>query len=166
MVCSDRWAEASALFDPARIVNVNERRLRDGGVSAALQDRAPAGDLDRPIYLLYTSGSTGRPKGVIGLQGATLNRLSWMWREFPFMPDEVYLHRTTLTFVDSVWEILGPLLKGVPLVILEAQATGDPDAIASTIRRHSVTRVTAVPSVLAALVKRTRGSDAYHQPEF
>ena len=26
MVCSDRWAEASALFDPARVVEVNERR--------------------------------------------------------------------------------------------------------------------------------------------
>ena len=76
------------------------------------------------------------------------------------MPDEVYLHRTTLTFVDAVWEILGPLLKGVPLVILDAQATGDPDAIAAAIRRHRVTRVTAVPSILDALVRRTRGRDA------
>ena len=83
-----------------------------------------------------------------------------MWNEFPFTADEVYLHRTTLSFVDAVWEILGPLLRGVPLVVLDAESTGDPDAIATAIRQHRVTRVTAVPSILNPLVKRVRGTDA------
>jgi aromatic-L-amino-acid decarboxylase len=160
MVCSDHCAEASALYDPARIIAMAEGPSRPGCTSAPPQKRRPSARPDRPIYLLYTSGSTGRPKGVVGLEGATLNRLGWMWREFPFVHDDVCLHRTTLTFVDAVWEILGPLLAGVPLVIVDARATGDPDAIAAAVSRHAVTRITAVPSILDALVKRTRGSDA------
>ena len=69
-------------------------------------------------------------------------------------------HRTTLSFVDGVWEIFGPLLQGVPLVVLDAESTGDPDAIATAVREHRVTRLTAVPSILDPLVKRVRRTDA------
>jgi aromatic-L-amino-acid decarboxylase len=154
MICAGRGAEVSGVVDPDRIIDV--KKLPDSTSSFTPAENRK----DRPIYLLYTSGSTGRPKGVIGLQGATLNRLMWMWREFPFATDEVYLHRTTLTFVDAVWEIFGPLLQGVPLVLLAPESTGDPDAIAAAVRLHRVTRVTAVPSILDALVRRTRGNDA------
>src|SRR3569832_958381 len=68
-------------------------------------------------YVFYTSGSTGRPKGVVGLHGATFNRLEWMYRRYPFAPDEVCCQKTSLSFVDSIWEIFGPLLRGVPIVI-------------------------------------------------
>ena len=160
MICADRWADASALLDPAFIIAINDRACQSLAPREATQEVSSQEPSDSPIHLLYTSGSTGRPKGVIGLQSATLNRLEWMWREFPFAPGEVYLHRTTLTFVDAAWEILGPLLQGVPLVVLEAEGTGDPDMIAAAVRKHRVTRVTAVPSILDALVKRGRGTDA------
>src|SRR2546430_6264990 len=66
---------------------------------------------------MYTSGSPGRPKGVIGTHRATVNRLSWMWRQYPFQREEICCQKTSLSFVDSVWEIFGPLLAGVPVVI-------------------------------------------------
>ena len=69
-------------------------------------------------YVIYTSGSTGTPKGVIGLHQGAVNRLSWMWRVYPFKDGEVCCQKTYLSFVDSVWEIFGPLLKGVPTVII------------------------------------------------
>ena len=73
--------------------------------------------LDDPIYVLYTSGSTGVPKGVIGLHRGVVNRLQWMWDAYPFSAGEVPCQKTALSFVDSVAEIFGPLLKGVPIVI-------------------------------------------------
>jgi len=160
MICAGRRTEVRGLLDRNRIIDFDELAAFSPAAPVATYERTVPDSRDRPIYLLYTSGSTGRPKGVIGLQGATLNRLVWMWREFPFASDEVYLHRTALTFVDAVWEILGPLLKGVPLVVLPPECAGDPDAIGETIRQHRVTRVTAVPSILDALVRRTRGRDA------
>jgi aromatic-L-amino-acid decarboxylase len=159
MICAGPRTEVSDLLDPNRIIDFDELAPFSSAAPGAIYERTIPDSRDRPIYLLYTSGSTGRPKGVVGLQSATLNRLMWMWREFPFAPDDAYLHRTTLTFVDAVWEILGPLLKGVPLVVLPPERTGDAEAIAAAIRLHRVTRVTAVPSILDALVRRTRGKD-------
>ncbi|MFN7934610.1 MAG: amino acid adenylation domain-containing protein [Bryobacteraceae bacterium] len=159
MICAGNASEARTLLDPTRVLDVNEMPdlWRPTPVPRQLLPLAPG---DRPIYLLYTSGSTGRSKGVVGLQSATLNRLHWMWREFPFAPGEKYLHRTALTFVDAVWEIFGPLLQGVPLVLLPPQQSGNPGAMAALIQRYRVTRVTVVPSILDALVSRTRQSGA------
>lgn len=104
-------------------------------------------------YLIYTSGSTGRPKGVMGTHRATVNRLAWMARAFPFAPGEVLCHKTALSFVDSVAEIFGPLLAGVPAVILEDHRLRDPFELLSTIGRHRVTRLVLVPSLLRMMVE-------------
>lgn len=172
LVTRDACPSARALIASNHIVELDATLIdrRRGAATAPPTPRASTRERttraassapsDRPMYVLYTSGSTGRPKGVVGLHGVTLNRLSWMWQEFPFAPGEVYLHRTTLHFVDAAWEIFGPLLKGVPLVVLPPESTGDPDAIASAIVLHSVTRITVVPTILDALLKRVRGNDA------
>src|SRR5262249_28492337 len=73
---------------------------------------------DNLAYVIYTSGSTGHPKGVLALHRGALNRFSWMWRSYPFCEDEVCCQKTSLSFVDSIWEIFGPLLQGVKLVIV------------------------------------------------
>lgn len=63
--------------------------------------------------VLYTSGSTGVPKGVRLPHEVILNRLQWQWNTFPYKPQEtVTVFKTTLTFVDSVAELWGPLLCG------------------------------------------------------
>src|SRR6202034_1250358 len=49
---------------------------------------------DQLAYVIYTSGSTGRPKGVCGEHRATLNRLRWMWRRYPFVPGECCCQKT------------------------------------------------------------------------
>ncbi|MBL8095742.1 MAG: amino acid adenylation domain-containing protein [Anaerolineales bacterium] len=104
------------------------------------------------LYLLYTSGSTGTPKGVLGTHGATLNRLRWMWAEYPFGTDEVGCHTTTLNFVDSVSEVFGPLLQGRPLVVVDHKTVRDIGAFTAVLARHSVSRLVVVPSLLRAIL--------------
>jgi amino acid adenylation domain-containing protein len=103
-------------------------------------------------YVIYTSGSTGRPKGVIGLHGSTLNRFAWMWDEFPFAPGEVACQKTAISFVDSIWETFGPLLAGVPLLIVPENAVRDARALVALLAEHRVTRFLAVPSLLEVLL--------------
>jgi len=103
-------------------------------------------------YVMYTSGSTGRPKGVLGLHGATLNRFHWMWQTYPFEQDEVSCQKTSLSFVDSVWEVFGPLLQGVACVIIPDQVLRDPRQLLSSLESHRVTRLTLVPSLLRAIL--------------
>jgi amino acid adenylation domain-containing protein len=104
-------------------------------------------------YVMYTSGSTGRPKGVVATHRATINRFAWMWKAFPFEPGEVACQKTAVGFVDAIWEIFGPLLAGVPLVILPDSAVKDPHALLRLLAEHKVTRLLVVPSLLQILLE-------------
>jgi len=107
------------------------------------------GDL---AYLIYTSGSTGTPKGVMATHRGVVNRLEWMWRTYPFEPDEVCCQKTPVSFVDSVWEIFGPLARGVPLVVIPDEDAKDPYRLVDALERYRVTRIVLVPSLLRALL--------------
>jgi len=104
-------------------------------------------------YVIYTSGSTGHPKGVQGTHRASLNRFAWMWKKYPFQPGEVCCQKTNLGFVDSIWEIFGPLLAGVPSVIIAEEAVRDPELLVQELGREHVTRLVLVPSLLRALLE-------------
>lgn len=107
---------------------------------------------DRLAYAIYTSGSTGNPKGVAVEHGQILNRLRWMWREYPFGPDEIGCAKTSLTFVDSLWEMLGPLLQGIPVLIVPQEIASDPLALLRALADHGVTRIWLVPALLRELL--------------
>src|SRR5882762_537972 len=103
-------------------------------------------------YVLYTSGSSGGPKGVEGTHRGAINRFRWMWERYPFQGGEVCCQKTNLGFVDSVWEIFGPLLAGIPSVILRADVVRDPEELLQSLAGEGVTRIVLVPSLLRALL--------------
>lgn len=103
-------------------------------------------------YLIYTSGSTGKPKGVLGTHRNAVNRFSWMWRSYPFRAHEVCCQKTAVSFVDSIWEIFGPLLSGIPLVVIPDHVSKDPGRLIQTLASHHVTRIVLVPSLLRAIL--------------
>ena len=103
-------------------------------------------------YVLFTSGSTGQPKGVAVEQQQILNRLHWMWHAYPFADHEIACQKTAFNFVDSLWEFLGPLLKGIPTVIFPDPVVQDPSVLIAQLARHHVTRLWLVPSLLRALL--------------
>ncbi|MEN3328618.1 MAG: hypothetical protein V7638_3425, partial [Acidobacteriota bacterium] len=108
---------------------------------------------ENAAYVIYTSGSTGQPKGVVGLHGATVNRLEWMYQQYPFAAGEVCCQKTSLSFVDSIWEIFGPLLEGVPLVILPDDVVKDVNRFVDALSKANVSRLVLVPSFLHAMLE-------------
>jgi non-ribosomal peptide synthetase component F len=121
-----------------------------------------------PMYGIFTSGSTGRPKGIRNTHRATLNRyticcydsvyphisrLNWMWEHFPYIGhSEVACHKTTLAFADHIAEIFGPLLQGVPVVVVDADSVIDIQKFIQLLEKFKVTRIILVPSLLKALM--------------
>jgi amino acid adenylation domain-containing protein len=103
-------------------------------------------------YLIYTSGSTGAPKGVEGIHQASINRFAWMWHAYPFDASDVCCQKTALSFVDSVWEIFGPLLQGVPNLIVPAHVVLNPRQLVRLLAEHRITRIVQVPSLLRMLL--------------
>jgi amino acid adenylation domain-containing protein len=107
---------------------------------------------DNLAYVIYTSGSTGKPKGVLGLHRGAVNRFHWMWQTYPFTEGEVCCQKTSLNFVDSVWEIFGPLLQGIKTIIVGDRIVKDPHQFVEVLAKHHVTRLVLVPSLLRVLL--------------
>ncbi len=106
---------------------------------------------DSLAYIAYTSGSTGKPKGVLCPQLGLLNRLEWMSRQFPYVAGEIACQIVALSFVDSIYEIFGPLLHGIELrIVPEQTARGSPLELMRGIDSNGITRIIVVPSVLRA----------------
>ena len=88
-------------------------------------------------------------------------RRSTVWsgcaRRIRFEPREVCCAKASLNFVDSIWELFGPLLKGVPTVLLPAALNYDLDAFTRTLARFRVTRLVLVPSLLRTMLETADG---------
>ena len=108
-------------------------------------------EAQHPAYVIYTSGSNGTPKGVVGTHAAMANRIAAQTEIGPFSDDDVCCQKTSIGFVDSIFETLGPLTMGTPLVVVSDAASKDPDKLAATIERAHVTRLITVPSLAVAL---------------
>jgi amino acid adenylation domain-containing protein len=117
-------------------------------------------------YVIYTSGSTGVPKGVMAPHRGAVNRFAWMWKTFPFGRGEKNCQKTSLSFVDSVWEIFGALLQGVPTALVPEALAKDPKTLVDYLMAHRVTRLVAVPSLLEAIFSRGAAVDKLARLKF
>jgi amino acid adenylation domain-containing protein len=113
---------------------------------------APRSTLDSLAAVIYTSGSTGRPKGVAVTGRALVNRVEWFAAECPPGPGEVGALKTPIAFVDSLWELLGGLLHGVPTVVVQTGPSPDPRALVEALAQAGVTRLLLVPTLLRMLL--------------
>ncbi len=146
LLLGDAQSTASLSVDlPCLLLDDFDWRGSAAGEPVSINSQAPA-------YLLYTSGSTGKPKGVVGLHGAAVNRCRWMWQDYGIAAEETFYLRTSLNFVDSLWEIFGALGSGASLVIPSPDAAQDAHCLADDLAREGVTHLVAVPTILSALI--------------
>ena len=141
---------AATLAEPAATVIAIDDDAALGGYPD--HDPGVADAVDAVAYIVYTSGSTGNPKGVLGTHRGAVNRFAWMWRAYPFTASDVCCHKTALSFVDSIWEIFGPLLQAVPNVIIDDATMREPSRLIDQLAAHRVTRIVLVPSLLRAMM--------------
>ena len=111
------------------------------------------------VYVIYTSGSTGQPKGVMIEHRSVVNRLHWMQHRYPIDEDDVILQKTPYYFDVSVWELFWWALQGAKLCFLMPRGEGNPLAIVETIRKHRVTVLHFVPSMLNVFLGYLDGKD-------
>ena len=110
-------------------------------------------------YVIYTSGSTGKPKGVMVEHRSVVNRLHWMQHRYPIGGDDVILQKTPYYFDVSVWELFWWALQGAKLCFLMPAGEGIPMVIIEAIRKHRVTVLHFVPSMLNVFLEYLDGKD-------
>lgn len=115
------------------------------GAGSDSVDRAGASNA---AYVIFTSGSTGRPKGVINEHRGIVNRLLWMQEAYQLTAEGRILQKTPFSFDVSVWEFFWPLQVGAQLVMAEPGGHRDSAYLVDTIRKHGVTTLHFVPSML------------------
>ncbi len=107
---------------------------------------------DNLAYVMYTSGSTGTPKGVMVAHRAVLNHLRWRRGYFPLSIADRGLHKASVSFDDSVWEIFEPLLAGARLILARPGGQADPSYLVELIAEQQVTTACFVPSLLRSFL--------------
>jgi amino acid adenylation domain-containing protein len=145
----EEWAQAVGSLE--RVVDVVREREQIGKEDSREPEVEVTGE--DAAYVIYTSGSTGKPKGVVGLHAGAVNRFNWMWKAYPFEDSEICCQKTSLSFLDSLWEMFGPVLQGVPTVIIPDEVVKDPVRLVATLAESQVTRIVLVPSLLRVLLE-------------
>ncbi|MBO4207179.1 non-ribosomal peptide synthetase [Micromonospora echinofusca] len=103
-------------------------------------------------YLIYTSGSTGRPKGVAVPHRAVVNLVASFHDDLDLAPTDVFAAVTTLSFDISVLELLVPLVRGVPLLVVGADEVADGPALRRRLVDAGVTAMQATPATWRLLL--------------
>ena len=147
LVADDDAAAALAAVCSAPLVRVDRLALWAAPDAASV---APVAAESEVAYLCSTSGSSGHAKLVLGTVKGLLSRCRWAAQEMPAAEGDVAALRTQPVFVDAAAELFAPLLAGVPLAIVPSAMDADPVALAALLSRRKVTRLTMLPSLLAA----------------
>lgn len=139
-----------------RIIDIDDVRPARGEPSIPPDVGGP----DDLAYVIYTSGSTGKPKGVMVEHRGLVNRLHWMQSAYPIDHGDVILQKTPYYFDVSVWELFWGMLHGATLCLLPPGGEKFPLAIVDTIRKHRVTVMHFVPSMLSVFLEYLEGKNA------
>lgn len=123
------------------------------GEQGMTKDEAEGTGVCQHAYLYYTSGSSGDPKGVLSGHAPMMNRLRWMWRQYPYAEKEICCQRVDHVFIDFVAEVFGPLSCGVPVLVVPYSVRRNPILMRDFICNHRVTRITLVPTLARLIVE-------------
>ena len=140
---------------PAHVTVIN---LEDATLYAGPSTNPAA--VNRPddlAYVIYTSGSTGKPKGVMIEHRSVVNRLHWMQAAYPINAGDVLLQKTSFCFDVSVWELFWWAIEGATVCMLMPRGERVPQALVETIKKHRVSVMHFVPSMLKVFLEYLDG---------
>lgn len=103
-------------------------------------------------YVIYTSGSTGQPKGVAVSHLAIAEHIQSFISEWTMTAQDRLLQSASVSFDASLLDILCTLTLGARLVIPRPNPFSDIGYVADMVRRHGVTALHMVPSLLGSVI--------------
>jgi amino acid adenylation domain-containing protein len=123
----------------------------------------PSVSPDNAAYLIYTSGSTGLPKGVVVPHGAAAAHLREVARLYGHTPADRVLAFASLTFDQSIEDLLAPLVAGASVVVRDPEVW-TPAELAERVRALGITSVNLPTAYWVQLARDRRAASALRDP--
>ncbi|XP_050537486.1 uncharacterized protein LOC126903364 [Daktulosphaira vitifoliae] len=114
---------------------------------SAIPQQIEKKQLDDLAYVVYSSGTTGEPKGVLCPHRGAVYSFTWRHKAYPYDNDD-----REACNVFFIWEMLRPLLKGLPMYIIPDDVIYDPPRLLKFFEKNRITRVLFTPSLLQAIL--------------
>ena len=102
-------------------------------------------------YVIYTSGSTGSPKGVKVSYGNITCFIKYIKEHILYTTEDVVYQNHSLSFDNSVWEIMSALVAGASLIIPKDRRNIEEMII--SMKEYSVTSISLTPSQLSIVLE-------------
>ena len=113
-----------------------------------VKDKTEAEDL---AYLIYTSGSTGKPKAVLLHHYGAVLFFTRFTKDIGLQPGRTMPQIASFSFDISTTEIVGTLVSGATLLMLDKNTLLAPDQLAESFQKYNVTTTLIPPSLLTLL---------------
>jgi amino acid adenylation domain-containing protein len=110
----------------------------------------------RLAYIIYTSGSSGKPKGVLVEHGGVV-RLVKDTNFIRWKAGHRLLPTGSVVFDINTFETWGPLLNGVPLVLVDQSVILNDQAFEQVLHIHQVTHLHLIPQLFDHFAVRRPG---------
>jgi enterobactin synthetase component F len=154
-----RLAEILSFAELDAVVDTDTSRLPPVSTARVLHlddlddDRADpvtigTGQPGQPAFVLCSSGSTGKPKMIVRSHRSFYHRLRWTWQNHPYQAGERCCQKSTMTTTHALYELFEPLLRGVPVLIIDDPDARNLEQFWRTINEQAISRLLVVPSAL------------------
>lgn len=101
---------------------------------------------DQLAYVYFTSGSTGSPKGAMCEHGTMLNHLWAKVDDLGLGPGVAVAQTASQSFDISLWQLIGPLLTGGEVRIVDTHVLLDVSEFLDELAEHRIQVIQLVPS--------------------
>lgn len=139
------------------VVGIDEIwKMAETGGFDDLNEVFPLETLIRPCSrmasIVYTPGTMDQPLAVRIGHKEILNKCLWQYKMFPYQEKEVVCIVSALEDVESITEILAPILAGVTLHLVPRKIVTQSKNLVARIRDAKITRITVAPPMLASIL--------------
>lgn len=126
--------------------------VEKGGMAEMEAENLNLASPSTPACILFSSSPIA-PVGTPFHSKTILNELNWFWQNYPYSKSEICCSTAPLYRAEFIYDFWGPLLKGVPNVLISQKVLVDPPVLIDYLNDIRARRIQLPPTVLRLMLQ-------------